>query len=105
MARLHDGRAAEAEALLSELRAAVESDEYARPLEARLDVARGRAIALLAPPNGEQGSWKQVQRDRVTVTAENVEAEFARLAALLKGDGGRRRLILAWVLEQEEGTS
>jgi hypothetical protein len=117
VARLDDDRVEGAHALINTLRKALVSDEYVENLESHLDEAETRAIRLLAPrvkeddddePDGGQKTgerskvWKSIEHGRTTIGPEEWDAEAAKLAALLKDNDGRRRLVLKWSLEREE---
>jgi hypothetical protein len=118
IAHLEDERLNEAQGLLQDLRKILEADEYVETLESHLDAAQVQALRLLAPrpklrarsgetdrektSDGTSKTWRAIDRGHKAIDAENQEVELARLAALLRDGGGRRRLVVDWVLEREE---
>ena len=116
VARLGDDREGETQGLLDGLRKSLMADEYVTALESRLDEAQTKAIRLLSPRKpirspdrikrkqddrrGEEPrTWTPIEDGRLSITAEDCEAEIARILALLKG-GVNRRLVLDWSLEE-----
>ena len=105
--------------LIEALRKALESDEYvdapgAAPRRGRDEghpapgAPRGREPAVDVDRDGSRtggegpGSGSRSRSGHAKITAENWDAEIARLAALLKDGDGRDRLVLTWTLEREE---
>ena len=116
VARLGEDREGEAQELMDGLRKSLMADEYVTALESRLDEAQTKAIRLLSPRKpirspdrikreqddrrGEEPrTWTSIEDGRLSITAEDCEAEIARIVALLKG-GVNRRLVLDWSLEE-----
>jgi hypothetical protein len=118
VAHLDDERLGDAQDLRQTLRRAIEADEYVEALEPHLVAAEAKAIRLLAPrrkagtgqvvvhkgkmPGVETKGWGTIDQGHTTITVENREVELGKLAALLREGDSRCRLVLNWVLEQEE---